>query len=61
MNPIRLPDIGGPITLFNAKGERIDREVIPPPKPPRSGVARGKNQPLNFHPYRLELKPSGRG
>lgn len=57
LRPIRLPDTGGVLTLLNAQGDRIDREDYTKDEVAAHRRAAGKNQPLNFHTYRLGLKP----
>ena len=57
LRPIRLPDSGGVLTLIDAKGDRIDREDYSKAEVASLRGAAGKNQPLNFHTYRLGLKP----
>ena len=61
LRPIRLPDTGGVLTLLNAKGDRIDREDYSAAEAAALRRGAGKSQPLNFHTYRLGLKPNGRG
>jgi len=58
LRPIRLPDTGGVLTLLNAQGDRIDREDYSKDEVAALRRAAGKNQPLNFHTYRLGLKPN---
>jgi endonuclease G len=58
LRPIRLPDTGGVLTLLNAKGDRIDREDYTKEEAAALRKGRKKNQPLNFHTYRLGLKPN---
>ena len=58
LRPIRLPDTGGVLTLLNARGDRIDLEDYTKEEIAALRRAAGKNQPLNFHTYRLGLKPN---
>ncbi len=59
LRPIRLPDTGGLLTLFNAQGDRIDRADYTKEEVAAVRRAAGKkNQPLNFQNYRLGLKPN---
>lgn len=59
LRPIRLPDTGGLLTLFNAQGDRIDREDYTKEEVAALRRSAGKkNQPLNFQNYRLGLKPN---
>ena len=58
LRPIRLPDTGGLLTLFNAQGDRIDREDYTKEEVAALRRTAGKNQPLNFQNYRLGLKPN---
>jgi hypothetical protein len=57
LRPLRLPDSGGVITLFNAKNQRIDRGDYSKAEVAALRRAAGRNQPLNFLTYRLGLKP----
>lgn len=58
LRPIRLPDTGGLLTLLNAQGDRIDREDYTKAEVAALRRPDGKNQPLNFHNFRLGLKPN---
>jgi endonuclease G, mitochondrial len=57
LRPIRLPDTGGVLTLFNAQGDRIDCEDYTKNEVAALRRTAGRNQPLNFLTYRLGLKP----
>jgi endonuclease G len=57
LRPIRLPDTGGVLTLLNAQGDRIDREDYSHDEVTALRRGAKKNRPLNFHTYRLGLKP----
>ncbi|MBI2812825.1 MAG: DNA/RNA non-specific endonuclease [Opitutae bacterium] len=58
LRPITLPDDGGVLTLLNNKGERIDRADYTRRELAALRAQSGrKNSPLNFHTYRLGLRP----
>ena len=58
LRPVKLPDTGGVITLFDAKGDRIDRADYTADEVKASAQTKMReNLPINFHTYRTPLRP----